>query len=147
MAKEEKEKKETPRYSGSYNRLFPMKVSTNTFITIYILFLLKNKGDLYGKEIINKIEDRFKGKWKPSHGLVYPILRELETEGLVTGHWEGEENKKTIRVYSITDLGRRVFETEKVKHREIFMQSFLMIETLMFDLYDDVEMYDFSTPD
>lgn len=134
---------EKPRYSGSYNRLFPMKVSTNTFITIYTLHLLK-KGSLYGKEIINKIEERFAGKWKPSHGLVYPILRELETEGLVTGEWQGEGSKKTIRIYSITPLGLAAYESEKEKHKETFMQSFLMIETLMNDLYE-YEMIDFST--
>ena len=49
--------KEKPRYTGSYNRLFPLKVSTNTFLTIYILHLLKTKGRLYGKEIINEIEE------------------------------------------------------------------------------------------
>lgn len=136
-----------PRYAGSYNRLFPMRVSTNTFITIYMLYLLTNKGSLYGKEIIDKIEKRFKGKWKPSHGLVYPILRELEAEGLVTGEWQGEGSKKTIRIYSITPVGLDVFESEKIKHRDMFMQSFLMIETLMNDLYDDVEMFDFTTID
>lgn len=132
-----------PRYSGTYNRLFPMKISTNTFITIYTLHLLKNRGGLYGKEIINAIEDRFKGKWKPSHGLVYPILRELEAEGLVKGKWEGEGSKKTTRVYKITKLGLKAYEEEKDRHEDLFTQSFLLMETLMGDLYE-TEMIDFS---
>lgn len=133
----------TPRYSGSYNRLFPMKISTNTFITIYTLHLLKNRGGLYGKEIINAIEERFQGDWKPSHGLVYPILRELEAEGLVVGKWEGEGSKKTIRVYKITEQGLLTYEKEKDRHEALFTQSFMLMETIMGDLYE-TEMIDFS---
>lgn len=131
------------RYTGTYNRLFPLKVSTNTFITIYTLHLLNQHGKLYGKEIINRIEDRFKGKWKPSHGLVYPILRELENEGLVTAEWIGDEGKKTIRMYNITNAGREAFDVERDRHEAAFMESFVMMETLMSDLYQ-TEMIDFS---
>lgn len=141
------DKKDKPRYSGSYNRLFPLKVSTNTFITIYTLHLLKRKGRLYGKEIINEIENRFSGKWKPSHGLVYPILRELEKENLVKGEWLGDSSKKTIRVYKITEQGLEAYEKEKEKHKEMFTQSFLIMETLMGDLYKEFEMWDFSDMD
>lgn len=137
-------KEDKPRYTGSYNRLFPLKVSTNTFITIYILHLLKTKGRLYGKEIIDKIENRFQGKWKPSHGLVYPILRELEKESLVKGEWIGEKTKKTIRVYTITPKGIDVYNREKAKHKEIFAESFLIMEILMGDLYEDFQVWDFS---
>lgn len=133
-----------PRYSGSYNRLFPLKVSTNTFITIYILHLLKKKGRLYGKEIINEIENRFAGKWKPSHGLVYPILRELEKENLVKGEWMGDGTKKTIRVYKITTKGHEAYEQEKDKHKNIFTESFMIMETLMGDLYKEFEVWDFT---
>lgn len=133
-----------PRYSGSYNRLFPLKISTNTFVTIYILHLLKKKGRLYGKEIINEIEDRFAGKWKPSHGLVYPILRELEKENLVKGEWMGDGTKKTIRVYKITQAGIEAYEQEKNKHKEIFTESFTILETLMGDLYKDFQIWDFT---
>ncbi|WP_422661680.1 PadR family transcriptional regulator (plasmid) [Paenibacillus sp. EC2-1] len=136
-ATQSEKKEEKARYTGAYNRLFPVKVSTNTFLTIYILHLLKKKGRLYGKEIIKEIEDRFQGSWKPSHGLVYPILRELEKEGLVTGEWLGDNSKKTIRVYEITHRGLKAFEEEKETHKEVFTQSYMIMETLMGDLYED----------
>ena len=149
IAAKEGTQMETPktRYSGSYNRLFPLKVSTNTFITIYVLHLLKGKGRLYGKEIINEIEARFSGKWKPSHGLVYPILRELEAEGLVKGEWVGDKSKKTIRVYRITDAGVAAYEQEKDSHKEMFLQSYNIMETLIGDLYKDFEVWDFTHED
>ncbi|ABS83766.1 predicted transcription regulator [Bacillus phage 0305phi8-36] len=135
-------KAKKPRYAGAYNRLFPVKVSTSTFLTIYILHLLTRKERLYGKEIINEIENRFAGEWKPSHGLVYPILRELEAEGLVKGHWIGESSKKTIRTYSITKKGKAAYIEEKEKHKDAFSKSFFMMETLLGDLYTDFEMID-----
>lgn len=135
---------EKVRYSGAYNRLFPVKVSTSTFITLYILFLLKREeSGLYGKEIIDKIEKRFRGNWKPSHGLVYPILRELEAEGLIRGEWQGGGVKKTICVYTITPEGLKVYEKEQKRHESAFTESLLMMETLMEDLYDTT-VYDFS---
>lgn len=135
---------EKVRYSGAYNRLFPVKVSTSTFITLYILFLLKREeSGLYGKEIIDKIEKRFRGSWKPSHGLVYPILRELEAEGLIKGEWQGGGVKKTICVYKITEEGIETYEKEQKRHESAFTESLLMMETLMEDLYD-TEVYDFS---
>lgn len=136
--------KEKPRYSGAYNRLFPMKISTSTFLTIYILHLLTRKDRLYGKEIINEIENRFAGEWKPSHGLVYPILRELEKEGLVKGSWIGDSSKKTIRVYSITKKGINTYKREKENHKEAFANSVYMMETLLGDLYSDFEVIQFE---
>lgn len=132
------------RYSGAYNRLFPVKVSTNTFITIYVLHLLQKRGRLYGKEIINEIETRFSGQWKPSHGLVYPILRELEKEGIVAGDWVGDTSKKTIRMYSMTDKGRATYSIEKEKHKAIFTQSFNIMEALMGDLYEEFQLWEWE---
>ena len=137
-------KTKKPRYSGAYNRLFPMKISTSTFLTIYILHLLTRKDRLYGKEIINEIENRFAGEWKPSHGLVYPILRELEKEGLVKGSWIGDSSKKTIRVYSITKKGVEAYKLEKENHKDAFANSVFMMETLLGDLYADFEVIQFE---
>ncbi len=126
-----------PRYIGAYNRLFPVKVSTNSCITIYIMHLLTQKGRLYGKEIINCMEDRFSGHWKPSHGLVYPILRELEEESLIKGEWGEDPNHKAIKVYEITKLGRKRYRMEKEHHKAIMIQCFDVMEKLMGDLYED----------
>lgn len=133
--------KEKRRYAGVYNRLFPMKASMNTFITIYILHLLQ-KEKMYGKEVINKISDRFNGHWQPSHGMIYPILRELEEEGLVKGKWIGDTSKKTMRVYQITSKGREAYNKQKETHKDLFVQSFNVMETMMGDLYEEYRLID-----
>ena len=49
----------------------------------YVLGLLKEE-QLSGKEIIDKAVLQSEGRWKPSPGLIYPMLGRLLEEGLVT---------------------------------------------------------------
>lgn len=118
-----------------YNRLFSGKVSTYTFLMIYTLYLLSIKGErLTGKDIYRRIEERFPGSWNPSHGMIYPLLRELEQEGLVKGKWD-DPTKKTRRVYWITITGHKVFELEKQKNEHLFQEALNVITTFLSDLY------------
>jgi DNA-binding PadR family transcriptional regulator len=50
-----------------------------------------------GKEIIDKATSQSDGKWKPSPGLIYPLLGRLLNEGLVADAKDGK--------YSITKKG------------------------------------------
>src|SRR3954454_5846792 len=54
-----------------------------------------------GYGLMQEIEARSEGEWRPSPGSVYPALAQLEDEGLVRP--EGEGNG---RVYGLTDAGR-----------------------------------------
>jgi DNA-binding PadR family transcriptional regulator len=62
----------------------------------YILSLLKEQ-PMTGKEIIDKATLQSGGRWKPSPGLIYPLLGRLLDEGLVA-----EENGGK---YAITKKG------------------------------------------
>src|ERR671924_1915133 len=62
----------------------------------YILGLL-NEQAMTGKEIIDKAVTQSDGKWRPSPGLIYPLLGRLLDEGLL----EELENGK----YKITKKG------------------------------------------
>lgn len=52
------------------------------FSRYFILELLKNKPHT-GKEIINYAVEQSNGIWKPSPGLIYPLLGRLLDEGLI----------------------------------------------------------------
>ncbi|MFG2002788.1 PadR family transcriptional regulator [Spirillospora sp. NPDC048911] len=54
-----------------------------------------------GYQIIQEINARSQGAWKPSPGAVYPALQQLADEGLIVG--EEGEGRKTFR---LTDEGR-----------------------------------------
>ncbi|MEW6605087.1 MAG: PadR family transcriptional regulator, partial [Thermoproteota archaeon] len=65
----------------------------------YILSLLKEHS-LTGKEIIDKATEQSGGRWKPSPGLIYPLLGRLLEEGLVTEDKDGR--------YTITKKGLEI---------------------------------------
>ena len=67
----------------------------------YILELLSEQ-PMTGKEIIDKAILQTEGKWKPSPGLIYPLLGRLLEEELIEEHENGRYGitKKGI-VYSI----------------------------------------------
>lgn len=54
-----------------------------------------------GYQLMQEIESRTNGLWRPSPGSIYPVLQQLEDEGLVRpGGPEGR------RVFQLTDAGR-----------------------------------------
>ena len=55
----------------------------------------------HGYEIMQRLEDKSGGVWRPSPGSVYPTLQMLEDEGLVRS---SEADGK--RVYELTEAGR-----------------------------------------
>jgi len=52
------------------------------FSRFYLLSLLE-KGPMTGKEIMVETDKRTKGAWKPSPGLIYPLLGKLLAQGLL----------------------------------------------------------------
>jgi DNA-binding PadR family transcriptional regulator len=58
---------------------------------------------MHGYQIIQEIDRRSGGSWKPSPGSVYPTLQQLEDEGLVRA-----EEQEGRRVYRLTEEGQRV---------------------------------------
>ncbi|MGI5214558.1 PadR family transcriptional regulator [Plantactinospora sp. CA-290183] len=69
-------------------------------LRLHLLTLL-DAGPRHGYELIRVLEERFLGHYAPSAGTIYPRLRRLEVEGLVTHHAAGGR-----KVYQITEAGR-----------------------------------------
>jgi DNA-binding PadR family transcriptional regulator len=65
------------------------------------LLVLLGEEPRNGYQLMQEIEHRSDGAWRPSPGSIYPVLAQLEDEGLVrTGEREGQ------RVHELTDAGR-----------------------------------------
>ncbi|WP_081615646.1 PadR family transcriptional regulator [Nocardioides sp. Iso805N] len=58
-------------------------------------------GPAHGYELMRRLEERSDGRWRPSPGSVYPMLQQLEDEGLVRSV-QGEGR----RAFELTDEGR-----------------------------------------
>jgi DNA-binding PadR family transcriptional regulator len=72
----------------------------------YVLALLKEQ-PMTGKEIIDKAILQSDGKWKPSPGLIYPMLGRLLEEGLIS---ETDSGK-----YRITLKGLEIVDVDSVR--------------------------------
>jgi DNA-binding PadR family transcriptional regulator len=65
-----------------------------------VLALLDDR-PMHGYEMIQELEERTGGRWRPSAGSIYPTLQLLEDEGLVT-----PEEVEGRKVYALTEAGR-----------------------------------------
>jgi DNA-binding PadR family transcriptional regulator len=63
-----------------------------------------------GYQLMQEIERRSDGAWRPSPGSVYPALQQLEDEGLVTTR-EADGRK----LYELTDAGRAYVEENRAE--------------------------------
>jgi len=58
-----------------------------------------------GYQIMQEVEERSEGVWRPSPGSVYPALQQLEDEGLIRS-----EESDGRKLFALTDAGRKVVE-------------------------------------
>ncbi len=80
------------------------------FSRFYVLSLLKER-PMTGKEIMEETTKRTQGSWKPSPGLVYPLLGKLLSSGLI-------EEVEQGRGYQITKSGEDLLSQYQHGHSE-----------------------------
>lgn len=68
------------------------------------------EGPAHGYELMQRLEERTGGRWRPSPGSVYPHLQLLEDEGLARGQ---DDNGR--KVYELTETGRTEAEQSKAR--------------------------------
>lgn len=115
------------------NRQLPNKVNTTTLVKIFILHFLSKKS-FYGNELIDEIEKNLNYIWKPSPGMIYPLLRNMEEDMLIEGWWL-EPDKKTKRIYRITDTGLKHYERLKLMYKPQLEESLAFIQNTLKIIY------------
>jgi DNA-binding PadR family transcriptional regulator len=109
------------------------------FITIYILHSLSKKPKS-GYDLISEIKCRCGDRWAPSKGTLYPLLGQLEEEGLIAVKDVGKRSKN---VFEITPKGKKAL-SELRKKREMMRERFAHFRNLLSDVMGegDREMFD-----
>jgi DNA-binding PadR family transcriptional regulator len=69
------------------------------------LLLLLAEEPRNGYQLMQEIEERSGGRWRPSPGAVYPALSQLEDEGFVRA-----VERDGTRLFELTDAGRQHLE-------------------------------------
>lgn len=80
------------------------------FLRLYILTLL-DRGSETGYSIIQTIDTKTEGAWKPGPGTIYPLMKSLVSDGLAKVSHETKGSK--TKAYQITNKGHR--ELDKMR--------------------------------
>ena len=80
-------------------------------LELCVLSLLK-KRDRYGYEI----SEYLAGHIPISDGTVYPILRKLRTDGLLTTYLQEESGGPPRKYYKLTALGHETYEADRAEY-------------------------------
>ena len=72
------------------------------------ILLLLDEQPRHGYEIITELTERSEGRWQPSPGSVYPVLKRLAKEGLV-----GPVKQDGKNIFSLTPAGQTLVEQQR----------------------------------
>ncbi|KUG19304.1 MAG: PadR family transcriptional regulator [Methanomicrobiaceae archaeon] len=101
-------------------------------LTLYILHSL-NREPKSGYDLRKEISEKTERLWMPSKGTLYPILQQLEEEGLIL---VCETGKRSKIVYCLTDRGRAVLGSI-VQHEKASHDRLLHVKNLLFDIFGE----------
>jgi DNA-binding PadR family transcriptional regulator len=117
---------------------FPTKAGKQRgILSIYILHSLKKKPKS-GYELLVEIREKTEGTWIPSKGTIYPLLKQLEAEGLVQIK---SVDKRAKNVFEITSEGKKALSHIKKQGQQMekkFMQFRKIISEIV--SHDNIEM-------
>lgn len=94
------------------------KVLVSGSTALLVLELLKNE-DMYGYQMIEHLERRSNNIFTLKAGTLYPLLHNLEQQGVVSSY-EIEENNRTRKYYSLTSNGRKLLRDKKEEWNTFF---------------------------
>lgn len=80
-------------------------------LELCVLSLLKSQ-DRYGYEISEYLAKHI----DIADGTVYPILRKLKNEGLLTTYLQEESGGPPRKYYSLTSLGKETYQTDRAAY-------------------------------
>ena len=76
---------------------------------------------MHGYAIIEYVRQASAGQFDYAEGTIYPALRQLEDDRLVTSRWQEADGRRR-RVYTITPSGRKALGARRVSWQR-FTQS------------------------
>jgi PadR family transcriptional regulator, regulatory protein PadR len=130
---------ETPRgrRSGRSMDVFGGEIRRRDIFPLLVLHLIEREPQ-YGNRLIEEIERITEGVISANPNTIYPLLRQLEAQGMIKGDWE-HPDRRTRRYYSITAAGRREHR-RLLDEVEPFLDSVIRSVTLIKnEIYGDAD--------
>jgi PadR family transcriptional regulator PadR len=84
-----------------------------------VVLEILSRGQMYGYELSQAIEQRSGDILTLGKGTLYPLLYNLEARKLVRGKWEKNQSSRKRRYYSITGRGKDELARQKAQLKEL----------------------------
>lgn len=84
-----------------------------------VVLEILSRGQMYGYELSQAIEQRSNDILVLGKGTLYPLLYNLEAKKLLKGKWEMKDSSRPRRYYSITSKGKIQLAKQKEQLREL----------------------------
>ena len=114
--------------TGRPSDVFGSEMRRRDLLPLLVLHLIRHEAT-YGNSLIESIESMTQGVISVNPNTMYPLPRDLEGKGMITGDWE-HPDKRTRRFYSITDAGEVEYQ-RLVVEIEPFLDSVIRSITLI----------------
>ena len=102
-------------------------------LPLLVLHLIAD-GPSYGNQLMERIGDMTAGVLNVNPNTMYPLLRQLESRGLIEGRWEHPE-RRTRRYYSLTDAGQSEYQRLVTEVRPFLDSVKSSIEEIVREVY------------
>jgi PadR family transcriptional regulator len=86
-------------------------------------------GRMHGWGIAERIRQVSGEILRVEEGSLYPALRRLELDGLITAEWGASDNNRRARFYQLTTAGRRRLADERTHWRTVAAAIARVMET------------------
>ncbi len=111
------------------------QVFTKGILPLYVYYIL-SLGPANGNDIANQIETHTNGRWCPSTGGIYPILKRMEKEGFAVGVISNEGRLQ--KIYALTDEGEAEYLKKKdLLHDKIF-EALDVFKIISREIYNEI---------
>ncbi len=116
------------RGKGRPMDVFGGEIRRRDVVPLLVLHLISREPE-YGNRLIEEIARITEGAISANPNTIYPMLREMESRGLIEGSWE-HPDRRSRRYYSLTRDGRREYKRLR-KEVEPFLDSVIRSVTLI----------------
>ena len=80
-----------------------------------MILCVLSRGESYGYAIIQEIKELSGNEIEWTDGMLYPVLRRLEKQGLLESEWRIVESGKKRRYYRIKEKGKDALAEQRAK--------------------------------
>ena len=80
--------------------------------SVPIILSILEHGDSYGYEIMQKVKSLSKGRIEWKEGSIYPVLKKLESIGMIKSYWNLEGAQRPRKYYAINPNGKKQLQKE-----------------------------------